>query len=478
MASQQLRDYEIECLSAELDQLDLEINSLQAKRAKLRSRLNQLRAPTSFLPPETLSLIFQHACELPDNIDGDDPHFPVVLGGVSTHWREAVWSTSSLWTALAISVKHARYASANVLSLLKLYFENIGARLLSIRLFVPEEAEDGDESTVHGAGDVAIDELFDLLFQNRKIIKKLLCDYMWHRWWFTISSRLFTLFQESDATVFPNLEHIHLGITDDSPESLWISSEDDTSISHRLAPKLVHVSLMTSLPAFPLPLGQLTVLILEYLPIDQCMNFLKQCPNLTDYHCSKPREPSDLEPSLETPLVLERMECFGWSFGFSKRDYALYTKVQFPAIMRFKIEGRREEQENDSYIPFSELCAAQKQFWPKLTTLEDLERESNHVSHTGARHLLECLPSSVEELHLWDVGEEEGELIWDLLTCDKPDQENRLPRLVMITIIGDYVDNLHFYLPLRATIFHHPLSPGCFVPGARVPRKNGKLSPD
>jgi hypothetical protein len=452
MTSQQLRDYEVDFLSAEIDELDCEIYSLQEKRAKLRAHVNQLRAPTSFLPPETLSLIFQHACALPSTIDIDDPHFPIVLGGVSTHWRQGAWSTSSLWTAIAINVGHALYVSATTLSLLRLYFGNMKKRSLSLRIHVTEEAGDRDENETQQLepGKVPIEELWNMLFQNRERIKGFFCDYFWRRWW-SIVVKHFSTSLASDAMTFPNLEYLRLWTPEDddnsgSSESMTNVEPLDSTLPSQFAPRLHHASIVTHMPPIPLPLGQLTILILENIPVDRCVGLLKQCPKLTDYHCRKPQEPSDTEPLPETPLVLERMKCFGWTFGYSQWDYVLLTLVQMPVLLRFRIEAKHDLLDNDIHIRTNMLIEAHEKFWPKLTTLEVFERTSNHTPHTDVEVLLKYLPSSVEELHLWDVTDDEGDYTCSLLTFDKPDQENVFPRLNMLTMIGEYVDNLHMRL--------------------------------
>ncbi|KAJ3576783.1 hypothetical protein NP233_g220 [Leucocoprinus birnbaumii] len=436
MSSRLLRDHEIDCVSTELDQVKCEMSSLKNKRARLRSRLNQLRAPTSSLPPETLSLIFQYACQLPDAIGDGDPHLPIILGGVSTHWREVAWSTSLLWTALAIEARHAQYASASTLSLLRLYLDNIGHRLLSLRILIPEEAEDGDDDTEWGQDDIGISEVVGLLFQNRTKIRKLFCDFMWPRWWDGIASH-FNKTGSLGTAVFPNLEYIHLGV-EDTPDLSWPT--EDHGLKIQLAPRLTCVSLIRNAPPLPIPLGQLTRLILECLPIDQCMTLLKDCPNLTDYYCRKPGFPAELVPFLDEPLVLKHMKCFGWTFGDHDWDQLLLTRVHFPAILLFRLQ---EDYEDYVGHVSSELDLAHELFWPKLTTLQVVERVPNHFPFTDKFYFTECLPDSLKELHLFDVKAEESLQLFRLLTWDRSDKKNILPRLASLTLGGKYVDKIY-----------------------------------
>ncbi|KXN90861.1 hypothetical protein AN958_03515 [Leucoagaricus sp. SymC.cos] len=367
MTSQQLRDEELDLVSGELDQLDDEYLSLLTKRAKMRARLNGIRAPTSFLTTELLSFIFQYACFLPCLIDEDDPHLPIILSSVSTHWREVAHSVPSLWSQITVNVNHPCHASANTLSLLRLYLDNAGKHSLSLRITVlseDEEADDDDEDddqTMRDAGDqFPIEDLLGLILEKRETI---------------------------------------------------------------------------------------TTLILEELPIDTCMQMLKQCPNLIHYRCRKVHLPSEFESRLEAPLVFEHMRTFGWTFGLCRWDNALIAQVELPAIQRFICEPRcgKDTGRTSTSVASSELCAIQREFWPKLTTLKVLERKSNHCTITNADELFNCLPSSLEELRLSDVSVPEHRQICRLLTYGNG-QQDLFPRLNTLVMIGSFLEDLHYWM--------------------------------
>jgi hypothetical protein len=446
MTSQELSNYESDLATAEIDQTDREIDAVKEKCAKLRACLNQFRAPTSFLPPDALSLIFQHACALPPLLDEDDPHFPIILGSVSKHWRHVAWSTPSLWTAIVINVGHAQYASPNTLSLLRLYLDNFGRHYMSIRIYVPEEAEDGDEdeSQKEVQGRVPVKELWDMLFRYREVIKEFFCDYFWSRWWSIVVKSLGPNL-DGKTTIFPNLKFLHLGIPGDPelPGAFAVPGVTaGPALPPHFAPQLFHVSLMTRIPPVTLPCQQLTVLALEDIPVDRCIALLKKCPNLTDYayDCRNPSETSNSEPLLEAPLVLEHMGRFGWAFGYNDWDYVLLTQVQLLIVLHIRIEAKHEACDYDGIR--AELGAAHKIFWASLTTLEVLERGSTRIPWIATEDLLKWLPSSLKELHFWDVGDCEGDDIVNALTCDKSGQENILPGLNTLSLVGIYVNTL------------------------------------
>lgn len=433
---------EVDLLTAEIGKLNRQIEPLLGKRARLLRRLNDLQAYTSVLPLETLALIFEYACALPPTIHDDDPHFPVVLGGVSTHWREVAWSTPPLWTALAITLTSAHVAPIAAISLLRLYLENAGRHCLSVRVHISDEVDDEDDagpSCGPESGQVPIAELFHLMLRSPERIKEMFCDYFCFRWWSLVSAAI------NDTTVFHNLEYLHLGIPLDAPETPAIEGEiEDSSESllTRRAPRLHHVSLLAGIPPMPLPLKQVTTLSLESIPIDKCMGLLKHCPSLTDYHCRRPLEASGSERPLQSSLNLKHVECFGWTFGFSEWDLALFNHVQLPAVERFKCENQHMDSTCDEVVSFAELIAAQKRFFSIQSSLADFERSSAHARNTSACCLPETLPSSIEDLHFLDVNEVEGEEVCRLLTLKENSQENILPRLSMLTIIGTFTNNL------------------------------------
>ncbi|KAF9449181.1 hypothetical protein P691DRAFT_576396 [Macrolepiota fuliginosa MF-IS2] len=433
---------EVDLLIEEIGRLDCEIDSLLEKRARLRCHLNQLQTYTSMLPTETLSLIFQHTCALAPDDEDANPYPPVILGAVSTHWRRVVWSTSSLWTALAIKVKHVQYASTATISLLRLYLENAGTRCVSLRIDVPEDAYDENEEEA-GDGQVPVAELFHLALQHPERIKELCCDYFWPRWCSIVTAYANT----KGVPMFSNLEHLHLGIqAPDTPETLAEGEIDSSSLSSRV-PRLDNVSLLGGVPPIPLPWEQITTLSLDSIPIDRCMALLKRCPNLTDYHCRRVLDTSVSEPLLRSTLTLKHVECFGWTFGYSQWDFALFKYVQLPLVERFKCERKHQDMSCDVRVRPSELLLVQKQFFSNMTTLADFERSSAHCITTEAVRLLRCLPSSVEDLHLVDVDDGEGNQISQILTLKEDSQDSILPRLSMLSTTGTFLNNLWMTMP-------------------------------
>ncbi|KAF9449167.1 hypothetical protein P691DRAFT_576002 [Macrolepiota fuliginosa MF-IS2] len=83
---------------------------------------NYAPGPVPF-PPEMPPLFLKQAFSPHPTTNEGDPHFPVILGTVSVHWREETYSTPSLWAHLMTIMKDSQYACHDTFVFLQLYFE-------------------------------------------------------------------------------------------------------------------------------------------------------------------------------------------------------------------------------------------------------------------------------------------------------------------------------------------------------------------
>lgn len=134
-----------------VEHIDEAVERLVRKRTALLQHLNASQASTRVFPQEILSTIFEHTCPpvdlggRPFNTEsvnrpegsartGGDiiPFSPIILGAVSSHWREVAWSTPQLWTSMSrdITMWNAR-STANFL---KLYLQNVSNMPFSLDL--------------------------------------------------------------------------------------------------------------------------------------------------------------------------------------------------------------------------------------------------------------------------------------------------------------------------------------------------------
>lgn len=118
----QAPDDECIFIKATLSRLSEEVDSLCTREARLRQRLNTLRASTSILPVETLVSIFGYARRW-------KYHRNPRIGSVCSYWRNVLHSTPSLWTSVSL-----HYTQRNAVDLLLHQHQCSGGIPLAIKL--------------------------------------------------------------------------------------------------------------------------------------------------------------------------------------------------------------------------------------------------------------------------------------------------------------------------------------------------------
>jgi hypothetical protein len=356
---------EPDILETQLAELDREIDTLKTKRAKVRTRFNRFRARTSVLAPETLSIIFQYACNLSDIASIDDDHRPVTISSVSVHWREVAQSTPSIWDRLFVNLKHPKHASVAAFSLIQLYYKHLGSQCINLRLWLHSSWED-DEGQVPN---VPIQSVFQfILTDNPTKLGALFINQFSLEW-----SELFINCIHSDIGL-PALNRIYIGW---SRRISYNHSWDDSSVlplKAALVPKLTFVTLGQASPNFLIPHKQITNLHLEDIPVDYCLEVITRCPNASECHIYYPQPASDpdMEPPAR-PVMLTRTTCLGWSFGMEAWDVAFLKYYTFPALERFRCENQGDLDFYDEHPPEEDTRVLQRQFLsrcPKLTVYE------------------------------------------------------------------------------------------------------------
>ena len=113
-------------LRDELAELDVLLERLRLKHYDLKRKINRFHSPIiRHLPPDVMSTIFEfclpyfmdhHDHRLAFRSTEKDSSFPLSLGAVCSYWRDIAWSTSSLWSSLAVYVrsKHDPHIIAGV----------------------------------------------------------------------------------------------------------------------------------------------------------------------------------------------------------------------------------------------------------------------------------------------------------------------------------------------------------------------------
>ncbi|KAF9450013.1 hypothetical protein P691DRAFT_849225 [Macrolepiota fuliginosa MF-IS2] len=277
-----------------IHQLDATVAELSRQRAALLQELNTVQPPTSIIPAEILSLIFQFACPLPNvgfiafsgrRTAGQDMqkaiknsshwyHTYIILGQVSTYWRQILLSTPQLWTSIHLNIDD-KTARSEAMFLGR--FLNRSARLsLTLSLAYYYKGAVPTSTWVHGTVDT---QLLENLLRTETLYLK------------DPPSTWFSHFPFLTELTYIYLDHIA------AREGVLELSLTHSPNLHKLA--VIDVTIPIILPSPCL----VTSLNIRGVPFDNLFHLLTQCPNLAELFIG-----NSLSPMVDfTPLPTERI---------------------------------------------------------------------------------------------------------------------------------------------------------------------------
>ncbi|KAJ3572706.1 hypothetical protein NP233_g2907 [Leucocoprinus birnbaumii] len=324
---------EILYIHNETRRLEELIGYFHEQRAALLRRLNVIQSSTTRLPAETLSFILQHALPATDfssqhnftrdvqlhddteSIDfSEDKPFQLVLGAVSSHWRQVIHSTPRIWDSLSLQIQpHSVRKSA---ALLKLFLVNSKTIPFMLSLRFPEIMGPNTPFLVHRSVD-------DLVIANLPRMKELHLVHPPRRW-------------HSYTHLLTQLTECSLDL-----ERHETYNPDKTVKLPQEAP-LRRFSLQGALwrfdADFQLPWSSITYLTLSSIPPDLSVQAFIQCPNLIEFRCFSysaflpPLKPVDMTD----PLTFSRLEIFEWETNDTPWSRALIRCLHLPALRRMR----------------------------------------------------------------------------------------------------------------------------------------------
>jgi len=225
------------------------------RRAFLRRKINGL-SPTTRIPSEILTEIFQIACRPIDN-GHKQAVTPLFIGRICRLWRDSAWSTPSLWNTILLHVSRKRHGAQ--VQLLEDWLLKARSAPLSIKLI----AEDEHESIV-----CAFTAIIRVL-----VIRS---DY-WHIFNSPIPPQCHHLFKNVN---FPMLTSVSV-----HPSKSTISTFNTPPDIFLTAPKLLDVDLSGyNFAAIVLPWEQIRSFRIQLLTVTECLKVLRQSPNLGECH--------------------------------------------------------------------------------------------------------------------------------------------------------------------------------------------------
>lgn len=390
---------EIHFVNATLRRVDVEIRRLESLRTRLRRRLNQLNTLPNVLPPETLSLVFEAVCALPSDLKCNDPHSPLILASVCSHWRRVAYTTPTIWQALVVRPYDQNTISKAALTLVRLYAHHVGALTLSLGINL-DQPDTPKRKRLPRTSRVLVSDFFKLAIrENASKLGALVLVHVPRQWWSSLSTSI------PQTTVLPVLKRLSFSWTENPREPVHTLFQAD------VVPHLTHVSLSGQRRPAELPWNFITFLELEEMNVEQCIGLLVHCSRLIEYHCRRSILPSPrVEPgSVRRVKVVPYLECMSWDFGLAEWDAILMAHAHFPSLRRLVWGENPYSNGFTGYSRYSSCALLRSQFISRLQALTVFECS---LKLWTIEELCTVLPSTLQELHL--VG---GRLEQDILDC-------------------------------------------------------------
>lgn len=367
---------EIGYIHGEMRRLDNAIQRLHEERATLLRRLNAVQARTRVFPPETLSLIFQHACTRnhhpnPESFPFEerggraqcDEHtskfFHLRLAAVSSLWRQIVLTTPQLWS-------HINFESNDDRSLLKLHFDNSGSLPLDLAL-----SEFPDPDTSATLPPITSE---DFVRKNFARVRSLHLSASPESWL-------------AFSPYLTGLVELTLSFAHETPSR----SIPPTSGIDLVLPSNTHLRRLNLYHGFynriELPWTMITVLNLHDIAADVCAQTVVRCPNLTElFFDVKPCRRAGDGSSLSQPVTLHNLRTLGWVYHADPWSWAVLNCLQLPALEALTWL--------EMYLgPYDESTVT---FFKRLPlTLSSLELQDVSVWSSNGPTILDILPSHV-----------------------------------------------------------------------------------
>lgn len=430
---------EIHFVNATLRRVDLEIRRLNTLRTKLRRRLNQLNASPNVLPPETLSLIFEAACALPSDLKCHDPHLPLILASVCSHWRRVAYGTPTIWQALIVRAHDQNIISKAALTLVQLYAHHVGALTLSLGITFAQVGAP-KRRRLPRTSRVPVSEFFKFILRECAIkLGALVLIHVPRQWWSSLPTG------GPHSILLPRLKRISFSWAEKSRDPALTLFQEDA------VPQLTQVSLSGQRLPINLPWNRITFLELEEMNVEQCIGLLVQCSNLIEYHCRRSILPSPhVEPgSVRRVNVVPYLECLSWDFGLAEWDTVLMAHASFPSLRRL---AWRENSYRNTFTGDSQESSyrsLRSQFMSRLQTLTVLECS---LRLWNIEELCAALPSTIQELYLVG-GQSEKDVLHCLRTLtDTNDDTLRTPYLPHLHVLSmTYLYSMHVKPPNLVT---------------------------
>ncbi|KAJ3572168.1 hypothetical protein NP233_g3258 [Leucocoprinus birnbaumii] len=335
------------------ERLGDDILKIQHEQASLLQSFNNLHSATRSLPPFVLAEVFHYVCKDAPLYEDMLINYPAVqvISRVCSQWRQVAWTSPVLWTRVLLRFKApGSWASNNSFAMLKLHSANSGELALDIVLDIPDKYSSfcrRDEGSGWERHYTTFTTIFYFIFiENPSRLGSLVLTRsgdMPKIWLELIQSyTTYPLAHNLSTNGYPNLTKLEFRPGNGMVASEWKEADAHHLFKDTPVPRLASVSIQNREWLIRFPYRDLTALHLKYFPVNQCIDFLINCPRLTSFYqssCMKP-VPSEVKPPrniLDSPLVLSNLEDLEWSLGFRDWDVYLMTQFRFPSLSTLQI---------------------------------------------------------------------------------------------------------------------------------------------
>lgn len=438
----------------EVRRLEGLIHQINEDRARLLRRVNSMQAATRRLPPELLSTIFQFArpsinfdtrstpVYLPEddqlrrNTYREEDDFQIVLGAVSSHWRQIAWATPQLWTTISVEVYET--AGENNGSLLSLYFENSQSLPLTVELdfraqlaLLLDSLEDPPDCVM------PIESIKTLFLNNAAKIQNFIVTGL-PPCWISLINKAFS-------------RCVSMTLYWPPPYGTQGEQNDTRPLDLSELPSLRHLRLKNFTLPFILPCQTITTLQLHGMTVRQCVESLINCTNLIKFENLGfgRRSPLDPLPSLTQSVVLENLESLTWCIHEDSWSSTFFSYIRFPKLCVLKLSANLSESPSESL--YNDIAT----FFSGLESLRVLELDSIFLGYRFMKTALASTPHLTElilntcsftmrSMAISMIGRPVDGLVEDtaekraVVGSDQLDGAKMLPRLRKLIILVTY----------------------------------------
>lgn len=319
-------DGDIERIQADIDQLEKVALHIKVIQAKLRRKVNEIQSAPGKLPDEILSTIFSYACPTPSVLSPEqDSHFQLVLGAVSSRWRQIIWSTPKFWKVAVMDEWWNPDSFDHTIALLSLYVRNVGSCPLDLDFEIPSKSLLGESLA-------DLTPFKDLVFRNAATKLRALNPRLIPAKWLSLLSGN-----------CPNLQKLRVGKLY-WPEQVIETPELPSGVAEVIitdVPNLHHLVYDRDFDRrVVFPWHQITILDIHRLSLSQVLHLLHLCPNvfkvsLDCFFSGIDDEEPDLQDALSRrPIRLDRL--VDLQHTMSRRLCEVIRRLHFPVLGKLR----------------------------------------------------------------------------------------------------------------------------------------------